>query len=79
MSLSVTEKLPDLSGGVVTIDTKLRVQAGSIPDLYSPERAEKYNDRFSQLKDLFPAVKIYNCNPQSAIKCFDYADVEDCI
>ena len=102
-------------GNISIIDTKLRVQAGSLagglsgltalniacqmyseiyllgydmypghyysdePDLYSPERAEKYNDRFSQLKDLFPAVKIYNCNPQSAITCFDYVDIENVI
>ena len=97
------------------IDTKLRVQAGSLagglsgltalniachwhtdiyllgydmypghyysdaPDLYSPERAEKYGERFRQLKELWPGVKIYNCNPQSAITCFDYADIENII
>ena len=46
------------------------------PDLYSPERAEKYNERFAQLKALYPGIKIYNCNPQSAITCFDYADMD---
>ena len=100
---------------VFIIDTKLRVQAGSLagglsgltalniachwhtdiyllgydmypghyysdaPDLYSPERAEKYGERFRQLKELWPGVKIYNCNPQSAITCFDYADIENII
>lgn len=100
---------------VSIIDTKLRVQAGSLagglsgltalniachwhtdiyllgydmypghyysdaPDLYSPERAEKYGERFRQLKELWPGVKIYNCNPQSAITCFDYADIENII
>ena len=100
---------------VSIIDTKLRVQAGSLagglsgltalniachwhtdryllgydmypghyysdaPDLYSPERAEKYGERFRQLKELWPGVKIYNCNPQSTITCFDYADIENII
>ena len=97
------------------IDTKLKVQAGSLagglsgltalniaclmyseiyllgydlysghyysdaPDLYTQQRGEKYNNRFLQLKNLFPQVKIYNCNPQSAITCFDYVDIESVI
>ena len=100
---------------VSIIDTKLRVQAGSLagglsgltalniaclmyseiyllgydlysghyysdaPDLYTQQRGEKYNNRFLQLKNLFPQVKIYNCNPQSAITCFDYVDIESVI
>jgi len=47
------------------------------PDLYTPERADKYGERFKQLKALYPGIKIYNCNPQSAIKCFDYADINN--
>ena len=99
---------------VSIIDTKLRVQSGSLAgglsgltalniachwhtdiyllgyDMYpghiytdgteyTPERAEKYGERFRQLKELWPNVKIYNCNPQSAITCFDYADIENII
>ena len=47
--------------------------------LKQEERAEKYGERFRQLKELWPGVKIYNCNPQSAITCFDYADIENII
>lgn len=49
------------------------------PDPYTQEIAEKYGEKFAQLKALYPGIKIYNCNPQSAITCFDYADIEDVI
>lgn len=105
--------LPDgySRNNITVIDTKLRVQSGSLagglsgltalniactmfneiyllgydmysghyysndPDLYTEQRALKYNERFKELKDLFSNVKIYNCNPKSAIKCFEYADI----
>lgn len=47
------------------------------PDAYTAERAEKYNRRFMLLKEKWLDRKIYNCNRQSLITCFDFADVED--